>query len=220
MPTVLANAVAAAETADADASRSMEPGPTMTSSPTKMVGKKPIAGRRAKDPNAAAAAAAKENAGPGGRARQPRPRKPTSTPAKKPRPRRRRRRTESGEAKAERRKLEKIDTVPAKRAEVAARFAWLSDAANLTDRAGRRRTDPAHDPRTFALPANMKLSASQRQYWDLKSTHADVVLFFKVGKFYELYEDDAEIGCRVLDWKARSIHWSPYDRVGVVNADP
>ena len=94
------------------------------------------------------------------------------------------------------------DTVSeAKRAEVAARFAWLSDAANLTDRAGRRRTDPAHDPRTFALPANMKLSASQRQYWDLKSTHADVVLFFKVGKFYELYEDDAEIGCRVLDWK-------------------
>ena len=27
------------------------------------------------------------------------------------------------------------------------------------------------------------------------------MLFFKVGKFYELYEDDAEIGCRELDWK-------------------
>jgi DNA mismatch repair protein MSH6 len=28
-----------------------------------------------------------------------------------------------------------------------------------------------------------------------------VVLFFKVGKFYELYEDDAEVGCSELGWK-------------------
>ena len=39
------------------------------------------------------------------------------------------------------------------------------------------------------------------QYWEIKSKYRDVVLFFKVGKFYELYEDDAEIGCRELDWK-------------------
>ena len=51
------------------------------------------------------------------------------------------------------------------------------------------------------VPSHLKLSASQKQYWDVKSKFRDVVLFFKVGKFYELYEDDAEIGCAALDWK-------------------
>ena len=39
------------------------------------------------------------------------------------------------------------------------------------------------------------------QYWDVKRRYVDVVLFFKVGKFYELYERDAEVGCAALDWK-------------------
>ncbi|BFG39939.1 hypothetical protein CerSpe_262130 [Prunus speciosa] len=45
------------------------------------------------------------------------------------------------------------------------------------------------------------MSASQRQYWDVKCQYMDVVLFFKLGKFYELYELDAETGQKELDWK-------------------
>ncbi|XP_020526264.1 DNA mismatch repair protein MSH7 isoform X2 [Amborella trichopoda] len=45
------------------------------------------------------------------------------------------------------------------------------------------------------------MSASQRPYWTVKSQYMDVVLVFKVGKFYELYELDAEIGHKELDWK-------------------
>ena len=87
-----------------------------------------------------------------------------------------------------------------KQAEVRERFKWL-DPRHVVDADGRRPDHPDHDPRTVRVPAELKLSSSQRQYWDLKSKYRDVVLFFKVGKFYELYEDDAEIGCAALDWK-------------------
>ena len=87
-----------------------------------------------------------------------------------------------------------------KRADVQRRFRFL-DPALVRDDRGRRPSHPEYDERTCSIPAELKLSASQRQYWEIKSKYRDVVLFFKVGKFYELYEDDAEIGCRELDWK-------------------
>lgn len=37
-----------------------------------------------------------------------------------------------------------------------------------------------------------------RQWWELKSDNFDCVLFFKVGKFYELYHMDAVIGVNEL----------------------
>ena len=38
-----------------------------------------------------------------------------------------------------------------------------------------------------------------RQWWVLKSSHFDTVLFFKVGKFYELYHMDAVTGFNELN---------------------
>lgn len=63
--------------------------------------------------------------------------------------------------------------------------------------------DAAYDKRTLRVPPAIfsKLSASQQQYWDIKSQYMDVLLFFKVGTFYELYEDDAQVVHDVLDWK-------------------
>ena len=95
---------------------------------------------------------------------------------------------------------ETVGRTETKRREVRERFAWL-DPSRVRDAAGHAPSDPAYDARTCALPPTLKLSASQQQYWSVKSRYRDVVLFFKVGKFYELYEDDAEIGCRELDWK-------------------
>jgi hypothetical protein len=37
------------------------------------------------------------------------------------------------------------------------------------------------------------LDNSQKQYWELKSDNMDVVLFFKMGKFYELFDSDADV---------------------------
>lgn len=37
-----------------------------------------------------------------------------------------------------------------------------------------------------------------RQWWVLKSQHFNTILFFKVGKFYELYHMDADVGVKEL----------------------
>lgn len=37
------------------------------------------------------------------------------------------------------------------------------------------------------------------QWWQFKSENMDTVLFFKVGKFYELFHMDADIGFSELD---------------------
>ena len=40
--------------------------------------------------------------------------------------------------------------------------------------------------------------SGHRQWWTLKSQYFDTVLFFKVGKFYELYHMDAVLGVKHL----------------------
>ncbi|KAJ1419832.1 P-loop containing nucleoside triphosphate hydrolase [Sesbania bispinosa] len=89
-----------------------------------------------------------------------------------------------------------------KEAEVASKFEWL-DPSRIRDANGRRPNDPLYDRTTLYVPPEVlkKMSASQKQYWSIKCKYMDVVLFFKVGKFYELYEMDAEIGHKELDWK-------------------
>ncbi|KAE7998764.1 hypothetical protein FH972_003275 [Carpinus fangiana] len=82
------------------------------------------------------------------------------------------------------------------------KFEWL-DPARIKDANGRRPSDPLYDKKTLYIPHDTlkKMSASQKQYWSVKCQYMDIVLFFKVGKFYELYELDAEIGHKELDWK-------------------
>ncbi|PQQ15074.1 DNA mismatch repair protein MSH6 [Prunus yedoensis var. nudiflora] len=60
--------------------------------------------------------------------------------------------------------------------------------------------DANYDPRTLYLPPDFlkSLSGGQRQWWEFKSKHMDKVLFFKMGKFYELFEMDAHIGAKEL----------------------
>lgn len=37
------------------------------------------------------------------------------------------------------------------------------------------------------------------QYWEIKSQHFEKILLFKLGKFYEIFYDDAIICHKVLD---------------------
>ena len=62
---------------------------------------------------------------------------------------------------------------------------------------------PDYDPRTLHIPPSAwaKFSAFEKQYWEIKSKLYDTVVFFKKGKFYELYEDDATIGHQQFDLK-------------------
>ncbi|XP_055825001.1 DNA mismatch repair protein MSH7 isoform X2 [Solanum dulcamara] len=86
--------------------------------------------------------------------------------------------------------------------EMTSKFEWLHPY-QIKDANGRRPGDPLYDKQTLYIPPDAwrKMSASQKQYWDVKCKYIDIVLFFKVGKFYELYELDAEIGHKELDWK-------------------
>ncbi|KAK3210754.1 hypothetical protein Dsin_015460 [Dipteronia sinensis] len=82
------------------------------------------------------------------------------------------------------------------------KFEWL-DPSQIRDANKRRPGDPLYDKKTLYIPPDVleKMSASQKQYWTVKCQYMDVLIFFKVGKFYELYEIDAEIGHKELDWK-------------------
>ncbi|CAD5206742.1 unnamed protein product [Bursaphelenchus okinawaensis] len=71
---------------------------------------------------------------------------------------------------------------------------------NIRDAEKRRPDDPDYDPTTLYVPEQFikDQSPGHRQWWKLKSANFDTVLFFKVGKFYELYHMDAVIAAEKL----------------------
>ncbi|KAJ5675578.1 DNA mismatch repair protein msh6 [Penicillium macrosclerotiorum] len=80
------------------------------------------------------------------------------------------------------------------------RYPWL---ANVRDMDGNPPSHPDYDPRTIYVPplAWSKFSPFEKQYWEIKQKFWDTVVFFKKGKFYELYENDATIGHQLFDLK-------------------
>jgi len=80
------------------------------------------------------------------------------------------------------------------------RYSWLKD---IRDMDGNRPDHPDYDPRTIYVPpgAMAKFTAFEKQYWEIKQKYWDTIVFFKKGKFYELYENDATIGHQLFDLK-------------------
>ncbi|KAG5287761.1 DNA mismatch repair protein msh6 [Histoplasma capsulatum G186AR] len=80
------------------------------------------------------------------------------------------------------------------------RYPWL---ANITDIDRNPPGHPDYDPRTIYIPplAWTKFSPFEKQYWEIKQKFWDTIVFFKKGKFYELYENDATIGHQLFDLK-------------------
>jgi DNA mismatch repair protein MSH6 len=62
-------------------------------------------------------------------------------------------------------------------------------------------THPDYNPRTLRVPASFlkEQTPAMAQWWHFKCQNMDTVLFFKVGKFYELFHMDADIGFTELD---------------------
>ena len=56
-------------------------------------------------------------------------------------------------------------------------------------------------PGTLTLPGmeDVGLSPIRRQYLELKRRQPDAILLFRLGDFYETFEDDAHVAARVLD---------------------
>ena len=80
------------------------------------------------------------------------------------------------------------------------RYPWL---ANITDADRNKPNSPDYDPRSIYIPpgAWSKFSPFEKQYWEIKKDLWDTIVFFKKGKFYELYENDATVGHQLFDLK-------------------
>ncbi|KEZ41490.1 DNA mismatch repair protein MSH6 [Scedosporium apiospermum] len=80
------------------------------------------------------------------------------------------------------------------------RYPWL---ANMVDLNRNPPGHPEYDPSSVYVPpaAWNKFSAFEKQYWEIKHKLWDTIVFFKKGKFYELYENDATIGHQLFDLK-------------------
>ncbi|KAI8593896.1 muts domain V-domain-containing protein [Geranomyces variabilis] len=80
------------------------------------------------------------------------------------------------------------------------RYRWLLESK---DQQQRTPDDEDYDPRTLHIPADAwsKFTPFEKQFWEIKCNHWDTVVFFKKGKFFELYEKDADIGHQHFDLK-------------------
>ena len=80
-------------------------------------------------------------------------------------------------------------------------FAWMQ-LGQRKDKAGRLHGQhPEANPRTLFVPPTVlkEQTPAMAQWWKFKADNLDTVLFFKVGKFYELFHMDADIGFKELD---------------------
>lgn len=77
---------------------------------------------------------------------------------------------------------------------------WWALKEARRDANKRKQDDPDYDPNTLYIPAEelKKLTPARKQYWILKSQNMDKVIFFKLGKFYELFDQDAITGVQQL----------------------
>ena len=50
----------------------------------------------------------------------------------------------------------------------------------------------------MAKPTNA-VTPMQRQYQELKEANQDCILFFRLGDFYEMFNEDAKLAARELD---------------------
>lgn len=80
------------------------------------------------------------------------------------------------------------------------RYEWLKHQRDLQ---GNPENSPDYNPRTLLIPQSAwnKFTPFEKQYWEVKHKHWDTIVFFKKGKFYELYEKDADVGHKDFDLK-------------------
>ena len=74
---------------------------------------------------------------------------------------------------------------------------------NIRDKNGNKPDSPDYDCNTLYVPMEFlkQQSDAMIQFWEFKKEHFDKVIFFKVGKFYEMFYDDAIICNQLLDIK-------------------
>ncbi len=70
-----------------------------------------------------------------------------------------------------------------------------SKAANILTESEQTSTNPVCDA---PIPASVA-TPSMQQYFEIKSRYPEMLLFYRMGDFYELFFDDAKIASQILD---------------------
>ncbi|XP_066863742.1 DNA mismatch repair protein Msh6 isoform X2 [Kogia breviceps] len=86
---------------------------------------------------------------------------------------------------------------------------WLKEEKRR-DTHRRRPDHPDFDASTLYVPEDFLNSCTpgMRKWWQIKSQNFDLVIFYKVGKFYELYHMDALIGVSELGLVFMKGNWA------------
>ncbi|ELK14719.1 DNA mismatch repair protein Msh6 [Pteropus alecto] len=86
---------------------------------------------------------------------------------------------------------------------------WLKDGKRR-DMHRRRPDHPDFDASTLYVPEDFLNSCTpgMRKWWQIKSQNFDLVIFYKVGKFYELYHMDALVGVNELGLVFMKGNWA------------
>ncbi|XP_075391847.1 DNA mismatch repair protein Msh6 [Tenrec ecaudatus] len=86
---------------------------------------------------------------------------------------------------------------------------WLKEEKRRDER--RRRPDhPEFDATSLYVPEDFlnTCTPGMRKWWQIKAQNFDLVIFYKVGKFYELYHMDALIGVNELGLVFMKGNWA------------
>ena len=55
------------------------------------------------------------------------------------------------------------------------------------------------------IKKNIKVTPVMKQYWEAKSSYPDSIMLFRMGDFYETFENDAKIASKILGITLSSI---------------
>ncbi|KAH9386850.1 DNA mismatch repair protein MSH6 [Nematocida major] len=71
------------------------------------------------------------------------------------------------------------------------------------DKFGRTPADAEYDKSTLFIPESdlSAMTPCEQQFWRIKMNYFDTVVFFKKGKFYEMFEEDAAISAELFGLK-------------------
>jgi len=75
---------------------------------------------------------------------------------------------------------------------------WWLQESYVRDADERRPGEPEYDGTTVFIPKDFQMTDFQKQYWAIKKVNFDMLILAKLGKFYEMYENDAEVGHKCL----------------------
>lgn len=78
---------------------------------------------------------------------------------------------------------------------------WFTHEEHIMDAEERRPTDPNYDPSTIFIPKHDwdGMQPGMKRYWEIKRNNYDKIVFYRFGKWFVQYYQDAAVCMKYLD---------------------